>query len=143
MTEYYNIEDIMISEDAMIGEIFRNTTINSALHKTPHMLNISKKIASLCEDYFYKISINLATFAMIDNKDDMKVDIVFKKNCLLVYSVIVNYLSKTEILTEDEMGDDIQDIQNINDSNFYNDLNHLLMEFAISFDMLNNQFYHA
>ena len=143
MVEYYNIEDIMISEDAMIGEIFRHTTINSALYKTNHMLDISKKISNLCQDYFYKISINLATFAMIDNKDDMKVDITFKKNCLLVYSVIVNYLSKTEILTDEEMEEDIKDIQNINDSGFYNDLNHLLMEFAISFDILNNSFYHA
>ena len=143
MNEYFNVDNIMISNDEIIGEIFRNTTINSALHKTEHMLNISKKIARLCEDYFYKISINLATFAMIDNKDDMKVDITFKKNCLLVYSVIVNYLSKTEILTEEEMEQDIKDIQNINDSQFYNDLNHLLMEFAISFDMLNNNFYHA
>ena len=143
MVEYYNIEDIMISNDEIIGEIFRHTTINSALYKTNHMLDISKKISNLCQDYFYKISINLATFAMIDNKDDMKVDITFKKNCLLVYSVIVNYLSKTEILTDEEMEEDIKDIQNINDSGFYNDLNHLLMEFAISFDILNNSFYHA
>ena len=143
MNEYFNVDNIMISNDEIIGEIFRHSTINSALYKTNHMLDISKKISNLCEDYFYKISINLAAFAMIDNNDDMKVDITFKKNCLLVYSVIVNYLSKTEILTEEEMGEDIKDIQNINDSQFYNDLNHLLMEFAISFDMLNNNFYHA
>ena len=73
----------------------------------------------------------------------MGVDVNFKRNCLLVYSVIVNYLSKTEILTEEEMGEDIQDIQSINDSQFYNQLNSLLMEFAIKFDMLNNNFYHA
>ena len=143
MTEYYNIEDIMISEDAVIGEIFRNTTINSALYKTNHMLDISKKISNLCQDYFYKISIDLATFSITGGTDDMGVDINFKRNCLLVYSVIVNYLSKTEILTEEEMGEDINDIQNINDSGFYNNLNHLLMEFALKFDELNNLFYHC
>ena len=143
MAEYYNIEDIMISEDAVIGEMFRHTTINSALYKTNHMLDVAKKISNLCQDYFYKISIDLATFSITGGTDDMGVDVNFKRNCLLVYSVIVNYLSKTEILTEEEMGEDIQDIQSINDSQFYNQLNSLLMEFAIKFDMLNNNFYHA
>jgi hypothetical protein len=142
MTEYYNIEDIMISEDAMIGEIFRNTTINSALHKTPHMLDITHKIGQLCEHYFYRVSIDIATINML-NRDDEEVDIELKKAALLVYGVMCNYIVKLGILTEEEISEDVKDIQNIHDSNFYKGLHDILMEFAIKFDALNNQFYHA
>ncbi len=142
MTEYFNIEDIMISNDAIIGEIFRNTTINSALIKTPHMIDVAKRIGQLCENYFYRVSIEIATLGML-NRDDGKVDIEAKKAALMVYGVICSYVEKAGILTEEEMSDDVRDIQSIHDSVFFENLHQLLMEFANKFDNLNQQFYHA
>ena len=142
MTEYFNTDDIMISNDAVIGEIFKNTTINSALIKTPYMLDVAKAIGQLCEHYFYRVSIEISTLYML-NRDDGKVDIESKKAALMVYGVICSYIEKAGILTEEEMSDDIKDIQSIHDSVFYQNLHGLLMDFATKFDNLNQQFYHA
>ncbi len=140
--EYFNVDNVMISDDEFIGNIFKKTTINSALTKTGYMLNISEKIGNLSLDYFYKISIEIASLSII-GKDDGLVNQELKRSALLVYGVICNYVEKSGLLTEDEMSEDILDIQNINDHDFYMRLNQLLIEYSDKFQTLNEQFYHA
>jgi len=140
--EYFNVDNVMISDDEFIGNIFRKTTINSALTKTNYMSKISEKIGNLSLDYFYKISIEIASISII-GKDDSLVNQGLKSSILLLYGVICNYIEKFTTLTRDEMAEDISDIQNINDSAFYQRLNELLIDYSEKFDNLNEQFYHA
>jgi|694.fasta_scaffold41260_2 hypothetical protein len=140
--EYFNVDNIMISNDEMIGKLFKKTTINSALAKTPYMLNISEKIGNLSLDYFYKISIEIATLSMLE-QDDGLVNQELKRSALLVYGVMCGYIEKAGHLTEEEMSEDIIDIQNINDYQFYERLNQILIEYSDKFQNLNEQFYHA
>jgi hypothetical protein len=125
--EYFNVDNIMISNDEMIGKLFKKTTINSALAKTPYMLNISEKIGTL---------------SMLE-QDDGLVNQELKRSALLVYGVMCGYIEKAGHLTEEEMSEDIIDIQNINDYQFYERLNQILIEYSDKFQNLNEQFYHA
>jgi hypothetical protein len=139
--EYKNADGIVISNDEITGNAYKNVTIHSD-NLTPRLIDIKQKISNLCEDIFYKISINIGTFFLHDS-DDNSVDENTKVTCLTIYSLIVNNIINNDILTETEVSDDVRDIQIISDKQFFENMLDLLIPFGEKLNNLTQQFHHA
>ncbi len=48
MTEFFNIDNIKISDDEFIGNAFQNITINTPIKNTPYLQNIMSRLDNLC-----------------------------------------------------------------------------------------------
>lgn len=140
---FKNTEDVVISDDPIIGEVYKNVTINDPSIITKYILSISEKMTNLCENYYYKISIDIAMFETLEKEDKFDVEADKKKNILLVYALICKNLETANILTEEEMSEDILFLKNLNDNEFFEGIEQNIIEFSFLFTALNDEIYHA
>lgn len=143
--EYFNVDNIMISDDEMIGNCFKNVTIQTPIRKTPFLDNIMKNLDNLCFDVFLKTGIQIATYELIkqNENDKLVVDATQKKQILQIYASICQHLLTSNILSEEEMSDDLNDIQLIDDYSFWEYLTELYAGFSTKYIELLNLYAHA
>lgn len=146
MTEYTNIDDIVITDDEFIYECFKNVHIQQDLKYTNYMKEIKAKLNNLAYDVFLKVGIQIAGYQLISQKKKVeyqKIDETQHQELLKIYKAVCLHLHNNEILSEEEMMEDWNDLNTIDDIDFWTTTTQYLFQFSNKFSELADQFYHA
>ncbi len=146
MTEYTNIDDIVITDDEFIYECFKNVHIQQDLKHTNYMKEIKAKLNNLAYDVFLKVGIQIATNELVhQNKktEYKKINEIQHQELLKIYKAVCLHLHNNEILSEEEMSDDWNYLNTIDDIDFWTATAQHLLHFSTKFSELADQFYHA
>ncbi len=147
MTEYTNIDDIVITDDEFIYECFKNVHIQQDLKQTNYMKEVRQKINNLAYDTFLKIGIDIATYQLINETkkfhDYQKIEEQQHSELLSIYKAVCLHLLNNDILSEEEMSSDWDDLKSIDCLNFWTQTAQYLGNFSQKFCDYASQFYHA
>jgi len=139
--ELLNKDGILISDDPIIAQIFKNVTIQTQI-VTPKLKEIQKNIQNLALDTFYKISIEISNYFQ---QDDLPVDGNQQDldEIITIFNLVTQILIKNELLTSEEAEADLKDIKHCYGHDFTISCTRILETFIKKMSILNESAWDA
>lgn len=143
MNHFKNTDGIIISDDEIIGTFYKNITIQTPIKITHRQKKLQQQIFETATEFYFKISNLISNYYSSPDTLNVDVDQELHAHINQVFALICILVAESGLAESDELKADLQDLEKIYDSHFYDQCHTLLTQFTTHFEILNSNFCHA